>query len=345
MNCKVLFSTIVAFSLGVGAASAEDAVLNLYNWSGYTPPELLQKFEKETNIKVTLDTYDSNETLLAKLKAGGGGYDLIVSANSFLPIFVEEGLLQPLGLAKMENSHFVDHSKFVDVPWNPNGDYGVPWQWGTNSMVVDTAVYNKPVDSYSVIFSPPPELQGKTGMLKSQTDVMTTVEMYLGIPFCTESTDDAKKILATLKAQKPFMKAYGSASELTDQLLAGDIGAAPMYSGRALRLRGQKSSIKYIFPKEGVLGWVDLAAMPKGAVHPENARKFLNFIMKPENAALLSNGLGYANGVPDATPFLKPELRNAPEMTVPAGIPIIPIKTCSPAATALESQIMTELME
>lgn len=340
-----LLGLAAALALGAGSVSAEDAVLNIYNWSGYTPPELLEKFEKETGIKVTLDTYDSNETLLAKLKSGGGGYDLVVTANSFLPIFVEEGLLQPLGIEKMENAHYVDHAKFIDVPWNPEGDYGAPWQWGTNAMAVDTAVYDKPVDSYEVLFKPPAELQGKVGMLKSQTDIMTTVEMYLGIPFCTESTDDAMKILATLKEQKPYVKAYGAASELSEQMVAGDIAVAATYSGRTLRMRALKPSVKYIFPKEGVLGWVDLVAMPKGALHPENARKFINFTMQPENAAMLSNFAGYGNGVPESDQFLKAELKGAPEMTVPDGIPIIPIKTCSPEATALEAQIMTELME
>lgn len=343
MKCKSLIAGI-ALTVLAQAASAEE-VLNIYNWAGYTPPDLLEKFTKETGIKVTLDTYDSNESLLAKLKAGGGGYDIVVVANSFLPIFVEEGLLQPIGFNKMEHAGNVDRAKFVDVPWNPKGDYSVPWQWGTNAFAIDSAIYNKPVDSYETLFNPPTELQGKIGMFKSQTDLLTLAEMYLGLPFCTENPKDATKVLDVLKAQKPFVKVYGGSSAMGEQMVGGELAMMGAYSGQTLRRRAQKSSIQYIFPKEGVLGWTDVIAVPKDALHAEAAKKFMDFTMIPENAAMISNFAGYGNGVPAADAFLKPELKGAPELNVPAGIPIHPLVTCSPAATEIEAQIMTELME
>ena len=318
--------------------------LNIYNWAGYTPPDLVEKFQKETGIKVTVDTYDSNETLLAKLMAGGGGYDVIVTAHNFIPIHVAEKLIQPIKLKDMKNAKYLG-KQFMATNWNPSDDYAVPWQWGTTSFAVDTAVYDKPVDSYETLFSPPPELQGKLGMFKSQNELITMSQLYLGIPFCSEDPAEMGKVLEVLKAQKPHVKVYGTSASMGEQMISGELAIESGYSGRIQRVRGDKSSVKYIYPKEGVAGWIDVIAVPADAKNYENARKFIDFTLLPENAAMITNFAGYSSGVPEAAKFYKPELAGAPEMAVPDGIPMIPLQTCSPAAAELETQVMTELME
>lgn len=329
--------------LSVGPAMAEGE-LNIYNWAGYTPPDLIEKFEAETGIDVTVDTYDTNESLLAKLMAGGGDYDIIITAHSFIPIHQGEGLIQPLGLKDMENFENLD-KQFVDASWNPDGDYGVPWQWGTTSFAVDNAVYDAPIDSYETLFSPPEALQGKIGMFKGAQDIITLAELYLGVPFCSEDPAEMKQVLDVLLAQKPQVKIYGGGAAMREQLVSGELAIASEYSGQVQRGRREKASLTYVYPKEGVAGWVDAVAIPANAKNYENARLFIDFTLAPENAAMISNHAGYASGVPSSREFTREDLVNSPENNVPEGIKVVPLETCSAKAADLETQVMTELFQ
>lgn len=337
---------VLALSTGIitGGTAFAEGTLNIYNWAGYTPPDLIEKFEKETGVDVTIDTYDTNEALLAKLQAGGGDYDIIITAHSFIPIHAAEGLIQPIGLKDLENFGNLD-PQFVNADWNPGGDYAVPWQWGTTSFGIDTAVYGAPVDSYETLFNPPAELQGKIGMFKSAADLITLAELYLDVPFCSEDPAEMQKVLDVLMKQKPFVKLYGGGAAMREQLVSGELAMASNYSGQIKRGRADKPTLQYVYPKEGVAGWIDALAVPKDAKNFENARAFVNFILAPENMAMISNQAGYANAVPASTEFLNDDLASAPELSVPEGIKVVPLATCSAAASELEAQVMTQLFE
>ena len=187
MKLKLSSLVVPAAMLFAPAFAAAEGQLNLFSWAGYTPPDLVEKFEAETGISVTIDTYDTNEALLAKLKAGGGDYDIIVPAHSLIPILKAEGLIQSIGLKEMANFGNLD-AAFVDPAWDPDGNYSIPWQAGTTSFAVDTAVYGEPVDSFATLFDPPAELQGKIGMFKGSSDLVTLAQVYLGLPFCSEDS-------------------------------------------------------------------------------------------------------------------------------------------------------------
>ncbi len=339
---KTLLSLV--FGLLIATSTLAAGKLNIYNWAGYTPPKMIEKFEKETGIKVTIDTYDTNEVLLAKLQAGGGSYDIIVTAHSFIPIHASEDLIQPIGLKSLKNYKNMD-PQYLNAAWNPKGDYAIPWQWGTTSFGVDTSVYSEPIDSYETLFNPPAALQGKIGMFKGASDLITLAQLYLNVPFCNESSSEMLRVLNLLLAQKRFVKLYGGGAAMREQLVSGELAMASNYSGQIKRGRGEKSSLKYIYPKEGVAGWVDALAIPKGAKNYQNARKFVNFILEPRNAAMLSNFAGYSNAVPASTKYLKADLVSAPELNVPKGIRVVPLATCSAAASKLEAQLITELFE
>ena len=145
-----------ALSLAILTAAAGPAAageeLFIYNWSDYTAPEILAKFEQETGIKVTLDVYDSNETLLAKLKAGNAAYDIVVPSHNFVPILIKDGLLQPIDAPKLGNYANID-DRWRNPEWDPGNRYTVPWMWGTTSFAVDTAVYKGPTDSAALLFT------------------------------------------------------------------------------------------------------------------------------------------------------------------------------------------------
>ena len=246
---KKLISIVAAAAVmmaGTQAAQA-DGDLFLYNWTDYTSPELIEKFEEETGINVTLDTYDSNETLLAKLKQGGGGYDIVVPSHNFVEILVNEGLLRRIDAKSLPGYGNID-PKWQGPPWDPENAYTIPWQWGTTSFTVDTAVWGGDVDTYAVLFEPPGELQGGIGMFNAPDEVIPMAQIYLGVPLCNESPEDMKKVQALLQNQKPHVKVYNS-DGILERLVSGDTAIHTNWNGYSLRARKEKASLRYAYPR------------------------------------------------------------------------------------------------
>ena len=156
---------------------------------------MIKKFEAETGIKVTIDTYDSNETALAKLSSGAAGYDVMIISNDFVPIFVKQKLFQEVDAGAMPNFKNVD-PEWQHRSWDPDAKYTVPWVWGTTSYSVDTAVYKGPTDSLKPLFDPPAELKGKVGMFGSPSEVMSLALVYLGKDQCNSNPADLKELNA-----------------------------------------------------------------------------------------------------------------------------------------------------
>lgn len=344
---SLLKSTVAA--LVIFAASAvtftaqAQGKLFLYNWSDYTAPALISKFEKETGIKVTLDTYDSNETLLAKLKQGGSGYDIVVPSHNFVDIFIKEGLLRKINASNLPAYNNIE-KRWRSPPWDNRNAYTVPWQWGTTSFAVDTETYAGDIDTYATLFTPPAELRGKIGMFKTQDDAIPMAQIYLGIPLCSEHPGDMKRVYKLLAKQKPQVKVY-STDGVKERLVSGDVAAHMIWNGYAMRSRGEKSSLAYAYPKEGVLSWFDSLAVPKGAKNPANALRFIAFMLQPENAAIQSNFANYANGIAGSAKFMNAELKAAPEVNMPTTATSVFSKSCSEKAIKLADQAWTKLLK
>ena len=194
---KTLLGTATALSLTAGIAAAEGE-LNIYNWGNYTSPEMIEKFEAETGIKVTITDYDSNDTALSKVKAGGHGFDIVVPSSTYIPIWVGEGLLMESKPNEMENFKHMD-PRWVDVDFDPGRNYTVPWQWGTVGITVNTAVYGGDVNTAAIIMDPPDELKGKINVVPEMNDVMSIAIKYVGGEQCT----DDKEVLKNRSGVKP----------------------------------------------------------------------------------------------------------------------------------------------
>ncbi len=332
-------SLLAAPFLAKTAQAASPGVLHIYNWSDYTAPDLIAKFTKETGIKVTLDTYDSNETLLAKLKAGGSGYDIIVVSNDFVPIFVKQHLIQKIDAASLPNFKNLD-PRWQHRDWDPNAEYTVPWQWGTTSFAYDAKVYPGPVDSLATLFKPPAEFGNNVGMFGSPSEVISLALLYLNKPQCNTNPADLKQIVALLQAQKPRVKIYSS-DGVFDRLASGDTSISEIWSGAAFRARSQRASVRYVYPKEGVIGWMDNIAVPIGAPDLDNAKKFLDFMMDAQNAAIETNFAGYSNAVPASLPYLTPALASSPELNPPKDVKMIFASVCPAQATKDYDRVWT----
>ena len=330
-------------AMNAGAVVAEGE-LNLYNWTDYTSEELIAKFEEETGIKVTLDTYDTNETLLAKLKSGATGYDLAVPSQNFVSIMAEEGLLEEVDVAAMENYQYVDE-RFRNPEWDPEQKYTVPYQMGTTSFAINTEKYSGDCSSLKEFFEPNEEASGQISVFKTPEEVVNMAHLYLGQEFCTEDSEDFKALQALFQGQKSHVKTYTSEG-MQERMAAGVNNMTSAWNGDALRSRVDDGTpIKYCFPKEGVVGWFDSLVIPTGAKNVENAKIFMNFIMKPENMALQSNFASYANAVPASAEFLKEEMAGAPELQVPEGVPVAFGKSCGAKYVKAIDKIWTKLLQ
>ena len=339
-----LAAPLLALALATGAQAEEEKVLFFYNWTDYYPVELLAKFEKETGIKVTLDGFDSNETLISKLQSGGANYDVIVPSDYIVPGLIKDGLIQKIDTSKMANFQYMKDN-FKDPDFDPNRDYTAPYLWGTTGIAYDSAQVPGGVleDSWKSYFEPPKELEGKIAALDTASDEILAASLYLGIPQCTESNDDAKRILELLEAQKPKLKLYSSDTTV-DRMAGGEVAMHHLWNGATARAHAQRDTIRFIYPKEGIPMFRDNFAVPTGAPHPENARIFINWMMAPENAAAVSNAIAYANAI-KSDEFMDPKWMSTEAINMPADYAdrLVPTKDCSPAARELQDKIWTRL--
>jgi len=336
-----LFAAI-AVALTAGLAKA-DGELFIYNWTEYTPPQLIAKFEKETGIKVTVDTYDSNETLLAKLQAGATGYDLVVPSQNFVPILIKEGLIQKVAVHDLPNfKNYKDEWKFPE--WDPEQEYSSGWQWGTTSFSYNNKLYHGKGESLREFFEPDEEVRGRLSIFQTPDEVISLANIYLGLPFCSEDPKEMQKVQDLLMHQKEFVVALNSET-MSDLLTSGEAIITNHWSGynRLGRLAG--APITYAYPKEGVVGWFDSLTVPTSAKNVDNARKFMNFMMEPENMAMLTEQQGYGDAIKGTDAYYSEEVKSAPEINPPKGLNVVFAPTCSPAAQALIDKVWTKVWQ
>ena len=341
---KHLLTTLAAAAamLTIGAAKA-DGELFIYNWTEYTPPELIAKFEKESGIKVSVDTYDSNETLLAKLQAGATGYDIVVPSQNFVPILINEGLIQKVGVSKLANfKNMKDKWKFP--VWDPEHEYTGPWQWGTTSFSYNSELYSGKGTSLKEFFEPSDEVMGRLSVFQTPDEVISLANIYLGIPFCSEDGKQMKKIQDMLVKQKEYVVAYNSET-MSDLLASGEAMITNHWSGYSRLGRLTGAPIVYAYPKEGVIGWFDSMVVPTSAKNVENAKKFMNFMMDPVNMAMLTENQGYGDAVKGTEAYYSDELKSAPEINPPSDLNVVFAPTCSPKAQSLIDKVWTKVMQ
>ena len=335
-------ATGLAAGIGFAAAAAAEGELHIYNWGNYTNPDLIKKFEQTYDVKVTLGDYGSNDEMLAKVKAGASGYDIVVPTSYMIPTMIESGLLartEPAGMENFKNMR----PEFIDVYWDSGRHYTVPWQWGTTGISVNTDAYKGDIDTWAIIFDPPEELKGKINVVPEMTDVMNAASFYLGQPSCSADKEHLKKISDLLAAAKPHWRAmeYSTIENLT----AKNFMASLDWNGAAMRARLALPSIKYGYPKEGMASWMDNVAVLADAPNLENAKLFQNFIMAPENAALISAFARYDNGIAGTEPFLPADMVGAPEIVPPAGFKKTFIPVCPQEVAEIYAKIWNNLLK
>jgi spermidine/putrescine transport system substrate-binding protein len=319
--------------------------LQLYNWGNYTSPELLAKFEKETGIKVTVTEYDSNDTALAKVEAGGSGFDLVVPSANYVPIWVEKGLIVPLDDSRLPHKGNIA-PEWVDVAWDQGRTHTIPWQWGTTGVAVNTKVYSGDINTSDIFLNVPDELKGKINVVPEMNDVLNMAIFWAGGEPCTEDKEVLKKVRDALVAAKPdwISMDYGA----TERLSNGDWAASVNWNGSTMRARiATGGDVQYGYPKEGYPIWMDSVALLKDAKNVDEAYQFLDFILQPENAAMISAFARYANGISGSGEFMPDDMKGAPEVEIPEQFKAAGhfLPTCSTQAQDYMTAIWTELQK
>jgi spermidine/putrescine transport system substrate-binding protein len=346
---KAFPMTAIAIALAVttmvGPAAAQTKQLLVYSWANYIPPALLKRFETETGIQVSLDVYSSNNSMLAKLQAGGGGYDIVVPSNSILATMIRTGLVQKVDASNMPNYKNVaaphDHPQE-----DKNRDYSVPYLWGSTGFTYDSAKVpgGKLDDSWKEFFEPRPELVGKIAAMKDQGEMFTAAAIYLGIDTCTENPADAQKILELLEKQKPAVKIYSSSGTI-GRMQSGEVVMHQQWNGAAHRVKEKLKTAVFVYPREGLNLWGDNLVVPKGAPNLDNAKLFLNWMMDPKNIAEASDFSGYNNAIKGSDAFTKVAMREDPAINPTAEMQarFRPVKDCAATARELRDGVWTRL--
>lgn len=309
--------------LATPSLAQEEKVLNVYNWSDYIADDTIAEFEAETGIHVNYDVYDSNEIVEAKLLAGNSGYDVVVPSANFLERQIAAGIFATLDKSKLPNLSNMDPDQMKNVAiHDPGNAHSIPYMTftvgiGYNTAKVKAALGDQPVNTWDIVFKP--ELAQKLAgcgiaMLDSPSEIMASALKYLGLDPNSESADDLAKGEALLMAVRPYIR-YFHSSQYIDDLGNGEICVAVGYSGDVFIAKDAAADgvqVGYEIPREGALSSYDLLAVPADAPHPDNAHQFINFLMKPEIIAAISNYVFYANLNKAATPLVAEEVRNNP---------------------------------
>jgi spermidine/putrescine transport system substrate-binding protein len=298
---------------GGGGGNGERAI-NIYNWSDYFAEDTVSGFEEEAGVRATVDFYSSNEELLAKLQAGGTGYDWIVPSDYMVTIMRQSNVLQQLDRSQIPNFENIGED-FLGLPYDPENEFSVPYQWGTTGILYNPEVVGEDVTSWDVLFNE--EFRGRIGMLDDVRETFGAALYRLG--YSPNTTDEAELDEATqmLRDQKPLVRGYFASPEARDLVVGGDLALTLIYSGDAFTGIAENENLAYAIPQEGATRWTDNMAIPQGAPHPDVAHEFINYILDAEVGAELSNYTYFGTPNEAALPMIDEEARNDPTIYPP----------------------------
>lgn len=289
--------------------------LYFYNWSDYIDPDLLTAFEEEYGVHVIMDTYDQNEDMIAKVRAGNSGYDIVVPSDYAVQTLAAEDLIQKLDKSLLPNISHLDPD-LLGQYFDKDNSYSVPYMYSITGIAYDTKAFPDGVDSWAALFDPAQleKVRGKVAMLDDEREVPGAALRYLGKSVNDTDPADLEQIKALLIAQKPYLAAYNS-SDTNRKLASGEYLIAHCWGGSAIQARlglGDEFSgnpdINFVVPKEGGVIWMDSLAILADSPNAYTAHVFINFLLRPDIAARNTEYIGYLTPNKDALTQLPAEV-------------------------------------
>lgn len=309
MTCRLLllFAALLAVACPV---RAEDAEVVFYNWSDYLPPELLDRFTTETGIRVRYSTYDSNEAMYAKLKLlQGRGYDLVMPSTYYVDKMRKEGLLQPLDKSRLPGLRNLD-PRLLDQAFDPGNTYSVPYLWGSTGIAVNAARIDPArVTAWADLWRP--EFRRALLLPNDAREVFFIGLRTLGHSGNSTDPDQLARAYEKLRALMPNVRLFDSEAPQV-LFITGEVDVGVAWNGNVRRARQEEPELRYIYPKEGCMLWMDNLAIPSGARNVAAAHRLIEFLLRPEIARIIAEQLGYASPNREAVRLLPAEYRNDP---------------------------------
>ncbi len=322
-----LFGAIATTAVGV---IADEKVLHVYNWSDYIAEDTLSNFEKETGIRVVYDVFDSNDVLEAKLLSGRTGYDIVVPSSQFLARQIKAGVFMELDRSKLSNHGNIDKALLEKLSHqDPDNRYAVPYMWGTTGIGINVAKVKArlgedfPLDTWDLVFNP--EVVSKLAdcgvtLLDAWDEMVPAALNYIGEnPQTLDTRLIRGKAQEVLRAIRPHIRYFHSSQYIND-LANGDICVSVGWSGDVLQAmeRAEEAEngveIAYIIPTEGAGLWFDMLAIPKDAANVDHAHRFIDFLMRPETIAAITNYVWYPNAIPASRPLIDEDIASNPSI-------------------------------
>ena len=292
---------------GCGNEEMTGEVVNIYNWGEYINPDLLTKFEDETGIKVIYSNFTTNEDLYVKLKNGGSSYDLVCPSDYMLERMIKEGMLAKLNFDNIPNMKYIDE-EYLYHSCDPNQEYSVPYFWGTLGITYNKTMVKEEVKSWDILWDE--KYARNIIMLDSSRDSLGVALARRGYSINSKNIDEMEEAKQDLIEQYPIVYAY-LVDQIKDVMKNNEAAMAVMFSGDAQDAIIHNENLAYVIPEEGGNLWIDSFAVPADAPNKENAEKFINFILEPENAALNAEWVGYSLPSSEGRALLPEEYRDS----------------------------------
>jgi putrescine transport system substrate-binding protein len=323
LTCALLTCALVLAGCGGSeeGGEARARIVNFYNWSDYIDPQTLPAFEAETGIDVRYDVYDSNDVLEGKLLAGNTGYDIVVPTGNFFEVQRKAGLFQAIDKSKLANYSNLDPDILAKIePLDPGNRFAVPYAWGTNGLGINVDQVRKripdaPLDSWDLLFQPENASRladcGIT-LLDAADEVNEIALNYLGYPPGGSDPAQLQEAMAMVAKIRPYVR-YFHSSQYIDDFANGEVCLVLGWSGdlyQAMDDALEGLNLDYVIPREGTIVWFDLLSIPADAPHPDNAHALIDYLLRADVAARITNHTFFANGNLASFELLEPHIRN-----------------------------------
>lgn len=301
-----LLTVLSLAGCSIGGAGGDKPVLRVYNWGDYIDESVNDEFEELYGVKVQYETFQTNEDMYIKVKAGGNKYDVLIPSDYMIKKLINEDLLEKINYDNVPNYQYID-DKFKNVEFDPNNEYSVPYMWGTVGILYNKTMVDDPVDSWDILWNPKYEKQ--IFMLNSSRDSIGVALKKLGYSLNTKSQDEINEARDLLVEQKPLVLSYVG-DEVKDKMIGEEAALAVVWSGDAVYCMSENENLAYAVPKEGSNWWIDSMVIPKSTTNKELAEKYINFLCEKETALKNTEYIGYSTPHTGAFEALDDEKKN-----------------------------------
>lgn len=308
---KRLLSVLMVGAMGLSftgcSSGGENGKVVVYNWGDYIDPAVNEMFTKETGIKVVYSDYANNEEMYASVEPGNVKYDVLFPSDYMIEKMINKDMLQKIDFSKIPNYENIDE-QFLNLPYDPNNEYSVPYMWGTVGIVYNKTMVDEPVDSWDILWDS--KYKDQIFMYDSERDSIMVALKKLGYSMNTRDEKELEEAKELLIEQAPLVLAYVG-DEGKNKMINGEAALMTAWAGDAMVMLEENPDLAYVLPKEGTNYFVDGIVIPKSAENVEQAYAYINFLCRPDIAAMNAEYIGYSTPISAAREMLPEEIKNS----------------------------------